>query len=56
MGKQKNFDFYEVLRYARKPDKLTKKQERMLMKSETIDAKTWDKYLKKFVGGYEIHE
>lgn len=56
MGKQNNFDFYEVLRYARKPDKLTKKQERMLMKSETIDAKTWEKYLKKFVGGYEIHE
>ena len=54
MGKENNFDFYDVLREARKPGKLTKKQARMLMKSKTIDAKTWKKYLKKFKGGYEI--
>lgn len=56
IGHQSGFDFYEVLRAARKPDKLTKKQARMLMKSKTIDAKTWEKYLKKFIGGYDIHE
>lgn len=56
IGKENNFDIYDLLKKARKPEEFSKKQLRMLDKSKTVDAKTWKKYLRNFKGGYNINE
>ena len=56
IGKANGFDIYDLLKKAQKPAGFSKKQLRMLEKSKTVDAKTWEKYLRNFRGGYNINE
>ena len=51
IGNERNFDIYDLLRKARKPVELSKKQKRLLVHSQTLSDETIDKYVVKFLGG-----
>ena len=56
IGKENDFDIYQLLKEAYKPSGFSKKQLRMLDKSKTVEPKRWKKYLRNFKRGYNISE
>ena len=49
IGEEKGFDIYEILRKAPKPTELSKKQERLLVNSQSLSAKVVKHYLDEFL-------
>ena len=50
IGSERGFDIYSLLREARKPEERSKKQERLLVNSETIPDELLKRYLATFLG------
>ena len=50
IGSERGFDIYSLLREARKPEERSKKQERLLVNSETITDELLKRYLATFLG------
>lgn len=54
IGKERGFDIYDLLRNARKPSELSKKQSRLIADTRTKSDETINEYLTKFLLGIGI--
>lgn len=56
IGQERGFDIYDLLRKARKPIELSKKQSRLIVDTRNKSDETINEYLTKFLLGIEIEE
>lgn len=56
IGKERGFDIYDLLRNARKPSELSKKQSRLIADTRNKSDETINEYLTKFLLGIEIEK
>lgn len=56
IGKERGFDIYDLLRNARKPSELSKKQSRLIADTRNKSDETINDYLTKFLLGVEIEK
>lgn len=56
IGKEREFDIYDLLRNARKPSELSKKQSRLIADTRNKSDETINEYLTKFLLGIEIEK
>lgn len=56
IGKERGFDIYDLLRNARKPSELSKKQSRLIADTRNKSDGTINEYLTKFLLGIEIEK
>ena len=54
IGKERGFDIYDLLRRARKPIELSKKQSRIIADTRNKSDETINEYLTNFLIGIEI--
>ena len=54
IGKERGFDIYDLLRKAKKPNELSKKQSRIISDTRNKSDETINDYLTKFLLGIEI--
>lgn len=51
IGNERNFDIYELLKQAKKPDEFSKKQNRLYLNSQILEDKIINEYLDSFLRG-----
>lgn len=56
IGKERGFDIYDLLRNAKKPSELSKKQSRLIADTRNKSDETINEYLTKFLLGIEIEK